>query len=302
MPIWNVAFRAKGAATTPAGNGVVSAGRDPLGRVDLCLVVDTTGSMGAFLRAAQERLVEAVSALATAEGDALDLHVGLVEYRDHPPQDRTFVTRAHRLTGDLAAVRRAIDGLRADGGGDHDEAVYDGLTVAAEQIGWRPHSLRFVLLVGDAPPHGARAHDGAGRPCACGATLHTVTAAMERAGVTVHALCVSRHAPTLEAFEAVARGTGGEAAFAHAAARAGAQGGVIEAMLDVLRRECGRLPQDRAALAVARRLGPDGFDTARVAESLGGTRADAAASLARLARRGLLDGIIPAAPAPAGAQ
>lgn len=276
----------------PAG-GAADGGGDPLGRVDLCFVIDTTGSMGAFLSAAQRHLIDAMEALraeASASGDGgLDLRVALVEYRDHPPQERSFVTRAHPLTADLGVMRRVIDRLRAEGGGDAPEVVFDGLIAAVNDTAWRPHSLRFALLVGDAPPQGAQAHekDGA-KPCACGATLHTVTAAAEAAGVTVHALNLTRSADTERAFTALAQGTGG--VYAHATPQG--RGNVVEAMQEVLRREFGRLPLDRAVLTGARRLG-GAADTSLVAEALGLSRAEAAASLVRLGKRGLLDALLP---------
>src|ERR1044071_5396679 len=82
------------------------------------------------------------------------LFVGFVEYRDHPPQEKTFVTRVNPLTSDIKRMQKAINSLKADGGGDAPEAVYDGVFAACKQIEWRPFSCRFTLLVGDAPPHG----------------------------------------------------------------------------------------------------------------------------------------------------
>lgn len=70
-----------------------------LNQVDLCFlcfVIDTTGSMGGSIDAAKRHLLDAVAAL--RQSDNLDLQVGLVEYRDHPPQESSFVTRLYPLT------------------------------------------------------------------------------------------------------------------------------------------------------------------------------------------------------------
>ncbi len=134
---------------------------DELSHVDLCFVVDTTGSMGPFISAARTALLDTVEALGARSG--VEIQVGLVEYRDHPPQDTSFVTRHHPLTHDLRKMRKVINGLRADGGGDHPEAVYDGVCEAAVLTEWRAHSCRFILLVGDAPPHGYVPARGVGR-------------------------------------------------------------------------------------------------------------------------------------------
>ncbi len=41
---------------------------------------------------------------------------GLVEYRDHPPEDTTFVTRVHPLTSSISKMKKYVDHMRADGG------------------------------------------------------------------------------------------------------------------------------------------------------------------------------------------
>ncbi|XGW00588.1 MAG: VWA domain-containing protein [Leptolyngbya sp. BL-A-14] len=123
-----------------------------LNQVDLCFVVDTTGSMGAFIEAAKQHLLRAIAAL--RQQNNLDLQVGLVEYRDHPPQDHSFVTRRYELTADFRKMQKVINGLKADGGGDAPEAVYDGVRDACTTMRWRQYSYRMALLVGDAPPHG----------------------------------------------------------------------------------------------------------------------------------------------------
>src|SRR5947199_9913172 len=94
-----------------------------LNRVDLCFAIDTTGSMGTFIASAQQHLLAAINVLAT--NHEIDLQIGLVEYRDHPPQDTTFVTRAYPLTNNFKSMQNVINGLFACGGGDAPEAVYD---------------------------------------------------------------------------------------------------------------------------------------------------------------------------------
>ena len=44
-------------------------------------------------------------------------------------------------------------GLRAKGGGDIPEAVFEGISEAMTHGGWRPNSHRVMILIGDAPPH-----------------------------------------------------------------------------------------------------------------------------------------------------
>ena len=282
---------------------------DGLNHVDLCFVVDTTGSMSPFLGAARSALLDSVGALGAKSG--VDLRVGLVEYRDHPPQERSFVTRHHALTGDLARMQKVINNLRADGGGDAPEAVYDGVSEAALLTEWRPHSCRFVLLVGDAPPHGYAApaaaggggsgaprrspaarraphgSDGAGDSratggsrCLCGLDARQTTAAAEEARVTVLALPMQNEARTVGAFTELAKATGGECAAVSDAGRAVAR---IGDMLDAEFRE---LNVDREVLKAAKTLGAP--DAGEIAALVGRTRLQAARALARLGRRGFL--------------
>ena len=277
---------------------------DGLNHVDLCFVVDTTGSMSPFIGAARAALIDTVRALAAKSG--VDLRVGLVEYRDHPPQERSFVTRHHALTSDLARTQKVINGLRADGGGDAPEAVYDGVSEAALLTEWRPHSCRFILLVGDAPPHGyaaptraaadggargaagrrgsRRAPQVAGEPggprCLCGLNAAQATAAAEEARVTVIALPMQTDAQTVGAFTELAGATGGECAPTTSAEHVVAR---IGEMLDA---EFKELAFDREVLEAAKCSGAP--DAGEIASQLGRTRLQAARALARLGRRGFL--------------
>lgn len=266
-----------------------------LNHVDLCFVVDTTGSMGSFIHAAQQQLLDTIGLLSA--DSSIDLRVGLVEYRDHPPQDSSFVTRLYPLTSNFKEMQQAINKLKAHGGGDGPEAVYSGVYDACIKMYWRRHSCRFVLLVGDAPPHGFAAwlqemapaqgirggNRGDAWPTGCpsGLNVQSVTAAAENHRVTVHALCMSGDELAVRAFSAIASGTGGQCASADNAYD------VIGQMVAVLESEFRDLAFDRQVLeAVLRRKNPD---SAGVAETLAVPRLQAAAAIARLGKRGFLD-------------
>lgn len=254
----------------------------PINHVDVGFVVDTTGSMGTFINAARQRLLEVVDAL--SQRSALDLQLGLVEYRDHPPQDQSFVRRVNQLTADRQAVQKVIAGLTPNGGGDGPEAVFDGVHAACTELGWRTGSARLVVLVGDAPPHGVGAPgDGFAKGCPCGLDTDRVTAAAEEARVTVHAVCMSADQHARRAFGQLAAGTGGVVVDATDASK-------------VIERLGARLEADFADLAFDRRVldevtGRRTLEPAPLAEALGAGRLVVAAALSRLGRRGLLDGL-----------
>jgi Mg-chelatase subunit ChlD len=244
--------------------------------LDLAFVVDTTGSMGTFIQAAQRQMIALMEKMATAAD--VRLRVGLVEYRDHPPQDQMLYC-VHAFTDDLGLAQKTINGLRAMGGGDGPEAVLDGLGAACRELGWRPHARRIAVLVGDAPPHGVGSPgDGFAKGCPCGQTVASVTALAEAQRVLVYALgltsCVE------ESFGRLARWTGGEY---FPAARADA---ALERLQEILRAEFGHLDFDARALA-AWQADPD-LTSEELASWLESTPGAVSAAWTRLASRRLL--------------
>ena len=52
--------------------------------LDLAFAMDCTGSMGSYIESARENIRKIVEEIVTSEKS--DIHLALVEYRDHPPQ------------------------------------------------------------------------------------------------------------------------------------------------------------------------------------------------------------------------
>ena len=46
-----------------------------------------------------------------------DVRLALVEYRDHPPEDQTFVTRVNDFTSSVRSMKQWLDQCSASGGG-----------------------------------------------------------------------------------------------------------------------------------------------------------------------------------------
>ena len=46
-----------------------------------------------------------------------------------------------------------VGGIVAEGGGDWEEAVKDGLETAMRQLKWRTDAKKVIILVGSSPPH-----------------------------------------------------------------------------------------------------------------------------------------------------
>ncbi|NHI89570.1 MAG: VWA domain-containing protein [Candidatus Thorarchaeota archaeon] len=122
-------------------------------KLDVAFVVDTTGSMKDDIKAVKDSLFEIVDRI-TTRTENLEIRFGVVSYRDHPPQDRTYVTRVFDFDAKVKRVHKLISDLNPSEGGDTPEAVADGLYDARTKLSWERDAYKVLLLVGDAPPHG----------------------------------------------------------------------------------------------------------------------------------------------------
>lgn len=119
--------------------------------VDLVYTFDCTGSMGQYIAQAKSTIMIIAQRLIQQEN--CDFRFALVAYRDHPPQDSTFITKIFDFTTNLSMIQSCLDSLSASGGGDGPEAVTAAL-YATEHLAWRPNAAKVVILIADAPPHG----------------------------------------------------------------------------------------------------------------------------------------------------
>lgn len=140
--------------------------------IDVVLVIDATGSMNFSIAEVQENLVPMLRDILT-EFEAY--RVGITMFRDY---NEEYLTRALPFTDNLDVVQRNINALRAVGGRDIPEAVYEGIYAGLHHYDWQAES-RLIILVGDAPPH-PRARGGA--------TKETVFALAEELGVRINSV------------------------------------------------------------------------------------------------------------------
>jgi Mg-chelatase subunit ChlD len=249
-----------------------------INELDLAFIVDTTGSMGGLISSAQQQMIRMMRELLKAA--EVDLRLGVVEYRDHPPQDK-LPFRTHQFTSSLEHAQKTINALKPEGGGDGPESVLDGVSAACSKLLWRKHARRIAVLVGDAPPHGVGANgDAFPKGCPCGKTVESVTAEAEEASVVVYALGLTREPHMIEAFTRLSTMTGGEF-FA-----SGQGNAAIERLKDILAAEFGTLEFDRKVLA-EHEANPD-LLIDELAERLDVSRPRVAAAISRLGSRGLL--------------
>lgn len=187
----------------------------PIPEVDLAFVMDTTGSMSSYIRAATESVEAICNTIMQSNAIAESgLQVGLVAYRDHPPQDKTYVTKVWPLRSDVGAMHEHLASLSAQGGGDGPEAVTSALA-RLNSLNWRPNSSKLAVLIADAPPHGISTdyYDGFPNGDPDGHDPLVIARDLAQRGVSLYmAACepsLSRYGGAVDFFKGLVQITGG---------------------------------------------------------------------------------------------
>lgn len=120
--------------------------------LQVCFVMDCTGSMGSYIAAAKEQVIGIADALRET-GQPVEM--AFVAYRDY--RDMGHLKKME-FTSDIAELKAFIGRQKAEGGGDTPEDMVGGLKMGMEGLDWKPHMQRFVVLTADAPCHGTQYH------------------------------------------------------------------------------------------------------------------------------------------------
>jgi len=135
QPSWQVRL--------PAASG------HPVRRLDLALVIDTTGSMSDELEYLKVEIDSIARSVRQMFPDVQQRYA-LVVYRDQGDQ---YVTRTFDFTSSIEEFSSTLAQQHASGGGDYPEAVHLALQ-QTERLSWQGEgTARVVFLVADAPPH-----------------------------------------------------------------------------------------------------------------------------------------------------
>ena len=113
--------------------------------LELCIVMDHTGSMAQVIGAAKARAIKMIKRIRSY---IPRFRVGLVTY-----DDRAMLRVG--LTAREETIEKAFRKVGAGGGGDIEEGVDKGIYMALTQelLGWSRSAQRVLVVVGDAPPH-----------------------------------------------------------------------------------------------------------------------------------------------------
>ena len=136
--------------------------------VDVVILFDTTGSMGGEIQNMRQNVANFVNGVRSSL-PLSNIRFALATLRDYPaayascqyaatyslPTDVPFEVKAPIGVSDQELLA-AVNALRARGGQDEPEAYGRALWEVSQPdsgIQFRPNAARFVLLLGDAPPH-----------------------------------------------------------------------------------------------------------------------------------------------------
>ncbi|MBQ4424887.1 MAG: VWA domain-containing protein [Lachnospiraceae bacterium] len=142
-----MAFQVKGQITDLSFDGHV---RDQKAdKLDLMLMVDTTGSMGDELEYLKKELANVVESVYKLN-PGMSIRVSVNFYRDEGDE---YVVKYYDFRDDVQDAVALIASQYSAGGGDYPEAVHTALDNAIFGHAWREDAVKLCYLVLDAPPH-----------------------------------------------------------------------------------------------------------------------------------------------------
>ena len=119
-------------------------------QLDLCLILDCTGSMYSWIKRSKDTLYAIIEEVRKSN-EGLKVKVGFVAYRD--VQDGKLRFDVTEFTDDIELVKNNIDKQQATGGGDFPEDVQGGFNKALK-LKWSSDSVKMAFHIADAPGHG----------------------------------------------------------------------------------------------------------------------------------------------------
>ena len=120
-------------------------------RIEVCFVLDTTGSMGGLIAGAKEKIWSMANEIISANPTP-EVCIGLIAYRD---KTDAYTTKVYPLSNDIDDIYAKLMAFKAQGGGDTPESVNQALNEGVTKMKWSKDKnvLKVIFLVGDAPPH-----------------------------------------------------------------------------------------------------------------------------------------------------
>ncbi len=126
-----------------------------IGKLDMVIAFDTTGSMAAYIGAVRKEVSELIPRLFK---DNEDLRLGIVAFGDYcdmiDSQNYGIAYQCIQPTDNENDLIKIVKESKDTSGGDGDEFYELVIKRIVEETPWREGSTRSILLIADAAPHG----------------------------------------------------------------------------------------------------------------------------------------------------
>lgn len=134
--------------------GVAAVAPKNMGKLDMVIAFDTTGSMAQYIETVRQQVTELIPQLFE---DNEDLRLGIVAFGDYCDMENSKkFGKAYQSiapTNDIKALINFVKKSRNTAGGDSDEFYELVIKKIVEETPWREESSRTLLLIADANPH-----------------------------------------------------------------------------------------------------------------------------------------------------
>mgnify|MGYP001041111697 FL=1 len=125
-----------------------------IGKLDMVIAFDTTGSMSQYIRAVRNEVADLIPRLFK---DNDDLRLGIVAFGDYcdMPDAYSFGDAYQSIlpTDNANDLIKFVNESKNTSGGDWDEFYELVIKKIVEETPWRDGSTRSILLIADAEPH-----------------------------------------------------------------------------------------------------------------------------------------------------
>ncbi|KAN0033496.1 hypothetical protein ACTA71_007183 [Dictyostelium dimigraforme] len=122
-------------------------------KVQLCILMDCTASMGPWIKEVKEKIIELTKLLANSHY-GLELNVSFLGYRDIGDSDRF---ENIPFTTDMVHFSSKVNLVVPKGGDDLPEDIA-GALLQVKNLSWQSDTTKLIVHVGDAPCHGKKYH------------------------------------------------------------------------------------------------------------------------------------------------
>ena len=125
-------------------------------RLNLLFIMDITNSMDAYLLQAKNHIIDMINKI-QIECAGCEILLGFIAYKDFSDLDLGEKYINLEFTKEYESIKKNIEFLEAEGGGDTPEDLCGALALAKDK-NWNGKT-RFAILVTDSPCHGEKYHD-----------------------------------------------------------------------------------------------------------------------------------------------